>query len=210
MARFKKKGDPSSLSGLIGDVVVVSGGVLRSRPRRTKKKPTANEQHNQSKFALVGAFIEPFYPFMKAHFKDLQGKKTARDAIRSYHLLNATLEEAGGFAINYPKVLMSCGRLQGLHATEVLLEECSLTVVWQNNSLQALASATDLLSIIAFNATAGEAHFFENCAARGDGQVLLTFPEYFPTGQVHLWGTFEDPATGDVANSIYLGLIEGE
>ncbi|MEX2350025.1 MAG: DUF6266 family protein [Flavobacteriaceae bacterium] len=209
MARFKNKGKAKSLSGLIGNVVLVDGDVVRSKPQKSNHKPTKNEKNNQSKFAIVNAFIEPFYDFMKHRFKDLFDKKNARDAIRSYHQLYLTTEDNGVHTINYPKALMSSGRLRGLHAAGVSLDGRILALVWQDNSEQALAATTDMLSVAAYNATEGEAYFFEDCATRGDGQALLTFPDYFPTDEVHLWATFEDENNLDCSNSEYLGLLEG-
>ncbi len=208
MARFKNKGKTKSLSGLIGNVVLVEGDVVRSRPQRSQDKPTQKEQNNRGKFAIVNAFIKLFYPFMQPRFKDLFDKKTARDAIRSYHQRHLTTEDNGVYTIHYPNALMSTGRLRGLHAAGVTLEGQILAVAWQDNSHQALAAATDLLSVIAYNPTAEEAYFFEDCATRGDGQVVLTFPDYFPTEELHLWATFEDETSSDCANSEYLDFVE--
>ncbi|WP_373283652.1 DUF6266 family protein [Planktosalinus lacus] len=113
MARFKNIGKTKSLSGLIGNVVLVDGDVVRSRPQRSQVKPTPKEQNNRGKFAIVNAFIKLFYPFMQPRFKDLFDKKTARDAIRSYHQLHLTTEDNGVYTIHYPNALMSTGRLWG-------------------------------------------------------------------------------------------------
>jgi hypothetical protein len=210
MARFNKNGTITSLSGVIGNVVMVKGGVVRSKPQKSNKKPTVNEKENQNKFKQVSQFVKPIYDFMKVAFKDLNGKKNPRDAVRSYYLNHVVKEaEEGGYVMNYPKALMSTGRLRGMEVGLAELQGQNLTVSWKNNSEQAYAADADLLNIIAFDATNNTPCFFLTCALREDGQVTVTFPDYFSTEEVHLWASFQDSSGKEFANSDYLGVFYG-
>lgn len=211
MARFKNKGKLQTLSGLIGDVVVVSGKnnekIIRSKPRKSTKKPSKAKKETWDNFTLASKFITPMYKVLKHRFTDYLDKKTIRDAVRSYYMLYAKVPHGGGYTIDYSKALMSSGRLRGLQNPQVNLSASTLKLEWVNNGLQAFASINDLLSIVAYNAATHQFYYFMQCARRSDETVEVELPDWILGPELHLWASMEDPEGVDFSNSDYLGVV---
>lgn len=198
-------------SGLVGSVVFVKGkngeAIVRSRPVRNTIKPTPKKQQSCDRFAVVGTFIKPMYPFLKVSFTDWLEKRTARDAVRSYTLKNAVKLEQGKQVIDYPKFLISTGKQRGYHPVQQHREKTELLLEWQPDSTQAFAQSDDLLSVVGYAPQTNEYVFFEACATRAAAQVGLEFPEALAEAPVHLWATFSTSTGDSYAYSTYLGLL---
>lgn len=203
--------DGGMWSGLVGSVVFVKGkngeAIVRSRPMRNTIKPTPKKQQSCDRFAVVGAFIKPMYPFLKGSFTDWLKKRTARDAVRSYTLKNAVKLEQGKPVIDYPKFLISTGKQRAYYPVLQQRVKTELLLEWQPDSTQAFAQSDDLLSIVGYAPQTSEYVFFEACATRAAAQVQLELPEAIAETPVHLWATFSTSGGDSYAYSTYLGLL---
>ena len=203
--------DGGMWSGLVGSVVFVKGkngeAIVRSRPMRNTAKPTPKKQQSCDRFAVVGAFIKPMYPFLKGSFTDWLEKRTARDAVRSYTLKNAVKLEQGKPVIDYPKFLISTGKRRAYHPIQQQRVETELFLEWQPDSTQAFAQSDDLLSVVGYAPQTSEYVFFEACATRAAAQVQLELPKALADAPVHLWATFSTFSGDSYAYSTYLGLL---
>jgi len=199
------------LTGLVGSVVFVKGkngeAIVRSKPVYKKKKLTPKRQKSCNRFTMVGRFIKPIYPFLKASFTDWLEMKTARDAVRSYTLTHAVKQEQGKPVIDYPKFLISTGKRRAYHSIQQQRVETELFLEWQPDSTQAFAHADDLLSVVGYAPQTSEYVFFEACATRAATQVQLELPEALAAASVHFWATFSNSAGDSFAYSTYLGLL---
>ena len=199
------------LTGLVGSVVFVKGkngeAIVRSRPVRNTIKPTPKKQQSCDRFAVVGAFIKPMYPFLKVSFTDWLEMKTARDAVRSYTLKNAVKLEQGKPVIDYPKFLISTGKRRAYHPIQQQREKTELLLEWQPDSTQAFAHSDDLLSVVGYAPQTSEYLFFEACATRAAAQLQLELPEALADVPVHLWATFSTSGGDSYAYSTYLSLL---
>src|SRR5690606_29700278 len=135
-------------------------------PSKSNVKPSKEKKQTWDNLTTVSKFLKPMYNTLKPRFTDLMDKKTIRDAVRSYYMLYAKVPLGNGFTIDYSKALMSSGRLRGLQNPVVSLNGLTLRLEWQNNSNQAFATSTDLLSIVAYNPGSNEFYYSMQCATR--------------------------------------------
>jgi len=110
-----KSGANGNFSGKAGSVVgyVLNGqGIIRGMPRRKKKKPTAKEQANRDKFAMLQFWLQPLLHYLRIGFKDYAPTFQGFVAAKSYNNKYALQQrEEGCFFVNPALALISHGAL---------------------------------------------------------------------------------------------------
>jgi len=127
-----KNGLMGGVPGLIGNVVGVARNgsfYFRTRPVHVKNPNTKKQATQRSKFSVTMAFLKTFTPILRIGFRsDAAGIKSAFNAAMSYNMQHAMKEEDSGFEIDFPKVLVSKGKLPTSVIMQASVAEGSLCV----------------------------------------------------------------------------------
>ncbi|WP_223108191.1 DUF6266 family protein [Marixanthomonas sp. SCSIO 43207] len=210
MATFNN-GILGGFSGTVGTVVGTTWRgvpVMRSKPRKSTKKPSPAQLHNRLKFKMMYAFMLPIKAFLNESFDQPEEKKSRFDFAKSYFLTEAMIPTADSFIIDYPKVLISKGPIRGLlNASITAQAEQKASLQWTDNSALGLAYAEDVLSAIAYVPATQNFIFFEAAAQRHMGEVVLQFPEELQDHTLEVWATFKNKASKQYSISDYVGSI---
>ncbi|PVW13896.1 DUF6266 family protein [Marixanthomonas spongiae] len=210
MATFND-GILGGFSGTVGTVVGTTWRgvpVMRSKPKKSNKKPSPAQLRNQLKFKMANTFLNPLKPFLNESFDQPQKKKSRFDLAKSYFLIEAMIPTADSFIIDYLKVLISKGPIRGLLEASVTTQgEQKALLQWTDNSALGLAYAEDTLSVIAYVPATQDFIFFEAAAQRHMGEVVLQFPEELQGLTLEVWATFKNTALKQYSISDYLGSI---
>lgn len=206
------KGILGAFSGKVGNVVGASWrgmDVLRSLPRAGTNAPTENQLLQREKFALVARFLLPFKPMLAAYFGMPNGGRSKANLATSYHLREAVLEDNGRQSINYGKVLLSRGDLQGVTQAVVTPDAGNvLRFSWTDNSGQATAKPTDRLMVGVHDAESGFSDFFLAVGTRQQAAAEVVLPDYYGGMQVHCWMAFASENGKMNSTSLYMGTVE--
>ena len=185
------------LGGFSGKVGPVVGStwrgqqVMRSKPKKSKRPPTEAQLLQRLKLSVAMAFLNPIKPLLLKSFKQFPADKNSFSHALSYHMKEALEPTPQGFAIHYPKVLISMGDLRGLENPVLqALPNATLQLLWENNSHQAAANTTDLLLAVVYLPDLNVYEVFTNVASRQDGQALLSLPSNYAGQQAVCWASF--------------------
>ncbi|RFN58402.1 DUF6266 family protein [Marixanthomonas ophiurae] len=210
MATFNN-GILGGFSGTVGTVVGTTWRgvpVMRSKPRKSTKKPSPAQLRNQLKFRLANVFLNPVKPFLSDSFGQPKGTTSRFDFAKSYLLTEVMIPTADSFLIDYPKVLISKGPIRGLLDASITVQaKQKAKLQWTDNSALGLAYAEDALSVIAYVPATQDFIFFEAAAQRHMGEVVLQFPEELQDLTLEVWATFKNKASQQYATSDYVGSI---
>lgn len=195
MARIQKS-LIGELSGKAGGLVFKTGkngNYISSLPTPTNKKPTAEQQLQRNKMAVVMDFLRPLQFLIKEVYFPFQQNKSGFHAAKSYYLKEAVVIEHGAYSIHYPKALVSFGDVRGLEGLYVVPDAANYTISlqWIDNSHQAMASADDELLVVCYAPKTQELYYQTNVAQRADGQVSISLDASWQTMDIHLWAGFQ-------------------
>lgn len=131
-----KNGANGTLSGKAGSVVFVTNGnttYARGLPKKTKKKPSADQIQSRSRFSLIQKFISPMLGLLRIGFKNYNPDKKAYSNAMSYNLNHATEKTATGYAINYENFRVSKGVPNPIsdYTFQVDKETGTFTITWE-------------------------------------------------------------------------------
>lgn len=206
------KGILGAFSGKVGNVVGASWrgmDVLRSLPRAGTSAPTENQLQQREKFALVARFLLPFKPMLASYFGQPSGGRSRTNQASSYHLREAVVLNGSVLSMNYAKVLLSRGDLQGATQAAVAASAGNLLrFSWADNSGQATAKPTDRLMVGVHDAESGFSDFFLAAGTRDQAAAEITLPDYYAGAQVHCWMAFASENGKLNSTSIYMGTVE--
>ncbi|MAN60110.1 MAG: hypothetical protein CMC08_09780 [Flavobacteriaceae bacterium] len=202
-------------SGKIGPVVGSrwrGKNVLRSLPRKSTVPPSNKQVAQRDRFAFAVHFLSPLSWLLTQTFTFFMGASGPYRAALSYHLKHAVVATPNGFEWKFSSVLISTGQLRGLQAPRLLVAaEPGLLLQWEDNSHQALAHPTDVLTVVLYVSQQHEFYYFEDAALRADGEAQLPIPEFLWNKPLVVWAFFRTAleATGEahIATSDYLGNI---
>ena len=109
------KGILGGFSGKVGNVVGArwrGKDIMRSLPQRGKYTPTQAQTDQRERFTTAVQFLTPIKEILSAYFGKAQGDKSSFNLATGYHIKSALVPDPlGGYAINYPKVLIGKGNL---------------------------------------------------------------------------------------------------
>lgn len=131
-----KNGANGTLSGKAGSVVFVTNGnttYARGLPKKSRKKPSADQIQSRSRFSLIQKFISPMLDLIRVGFKGYNPNKKAYSNAMSYNLNNAIEKTATGYAINYENFRVSKGLPNPIsdYTFQVDKETETFTLFWE-------------------------------------------------------------------------------
>jgi hypothetical protein len=200
-------------SGRVGRVVGYNWrgeDLLRKAPRKQPKgSGTERQKAQRDKFALVMGFLTPVQEVVGVYFGNNYRSQSRFNLAMSYNLTKAVVEvPAGGFVLDYPKVLFTKGGLRGMESGTVVAQPGAiLELSWTDNSGQSSATADDLVLVLAYAEGQKLFHVFDPAALRGEATIQLTLPTYFRGEEVQVWATMVTADRKTAAMSSYIGAV---
>lgn len=199
-------------SGTVGTVI---GGhwrgidYMRSKPvRRKPYQPTQKQIDQHTKFALANGFAKTLAGLVDFSFKDYAVKKTGRNCCVSHILKQAITGTSPLFAIEYSRVLVSRGELEGaLDAIAASTSVGCITFTWTNNTDGGnQAKATDRAILAAYCPALHQTVYTTTGATRSMGTQVLEVSR-FNGHEVHTYMGFVAEDGELVATSVYTGSL---
>ena len=205
------KGILGGFSGTVGTVVGANfrgKDIIRSRPKRSSRKPSEKQLLQQEKFKLAIAFLQPLKPIQNKYFGVRSGAKSRVNLAVSYFLENAIQVVMNVPQLLYNKILITKGELTGFqNPAAVAQANQEIELSWDDNSTQGNANATDLVSVVCYSEALGSFEIFESLASRADLTTPVTLPAFYATLEVHVWMYLNNEAESVACNSGYLGVV---
>ncbi len=121
-------------------------------------------------------------------------------------LNNAITGAAPNFTVDYSLALLSRGSLSGaLNPSTDLTTAGQVTFIWDDNSAEGNANATDKAMVLVYNPSKKESMYIVDGADRTAGSQVITIPNTYAGDTVELFMAFITADSGQVSNSVYLG-----
>jgi len=183
---------------------------IRAMPRSSGKAPTQLQINQQIKFALVTSFLSNISPLIDVGFKVAGSILTPMNLAVAYHLKEAITGTEPNFELDLSKVKFSDGRLDlPLEMTVVAVAGAVMEISWPYTETDdKFIDGTDMLSLLAYNATKQKFVRASLVAARSATTYSFQLPANFTGDQVHIYGAFSSVRKKLLnSNSTYLGVI---
>jgi hypothetical protein len=208
MGRIKKRGSIGSLSGAVNDVVISEWNnipVVRSRPKQSSKPATDAQQEQQSKMATAVKFAVAVQKVLNAGYKNYAVRMSGYNAgVRD--LLNyAITGDSTNYRIDYPKVLVSRGRLHTESDATVKAEAGQVIFTWAYEADTEIA-ANDKAILVVYSEALGQCLFTLKGADRSTGTASIAATR-FKGQEVHTWLAFISADGKKTSPSKYTGVV---
>ena len=197
------------LSGKTGNLIGASWkgiNYLRIKPSKVRNPRTLLQQMQRSKFSLILGFLKPLLNYLNEGLKT-SSKVSPINLAMSLNLPNAIKGEFPAYEIDYEKVVLSNGPVTEAENSDVnSLSPGEVTITWDDNSGDGLASATDKAMIGIYNPTLKRAVVSVG-GLRSETHKTVNMPLSYSGATVHVWISFLNDS-GEVSDSAYAGSVE--
>lgn len=210
MATFEK-GIVGGFSGKVGPIVGSSFrglDVLKSKPKKSNKPPTLEQQNYRMRFGLIVGFLNPLRRIIARGYGSGEGARSKLNLCISYHSRKAVVGDYPNLEIDYSQIILTKGELDGANNTIAGSgSPSSIDFTWTDNSGKGLNKATDLAVLVAY-CPAKHRHMFEiGPSTRESESATLTFAVDYPGETFHCWMAFVSADGLAASTSNYLGSI---
>ena len=213
-----KSGQVGQFKGKIGALVVVSWrGILtgRSRPRKSDKPASDDQQDHRKKFGTVAKLLKYLSEQIAIGWASRNPKKTAMNEAVQYHFNHAITGEYPDYRFDCTKLLISRGRGiidGGFRPVAHPAAEWSVEISWvTSNSTSDITQPTDRLTIVCFDENIRPGRFgryvVDDVAERSDLKGKIKIAEQMKGHAVHVYMFFVSQDGKRASKSEYLGLL---
>ncbi|MGL4583975.1 MAG: DUF6266 family protein, partial [Flavobacterium sp.] len=205
------------VNGKVGTVVGVTWrGVnyIRSKPSKSRKKPTMKQMLQWDKMSLVSTFASKFKDFVNANcLPVMKGKKwiAGKEQLISRLMTQGISLVNGEQHIKVEEALLSIGNLAPAVIKKInRLKTGKFKVQWENGLINALTLDTDKLTMMLYNETLDKFTAISDVGNRVDKYAHFSIPTEWDKGTVYFWSMWK-AADGSVnSTSCFHGIIELE
>ncbi len=182
--------------------------VIRGLPRTSRKNKigTESQRASRSLFAKMQHFLSPIVPFIRIGF-NMEGRQrqiTAHNAAKSYNMLNSFTPDGD---IDYPKILVSYGKLANAINVTVVKDDTGLIFTWEDDPHQKNRAWNDQVMLLAYNSDENEAIQMLSGAKRSAGKEKLIVDHRHKNKLLHTYIAFISDDRQRVSTSMYVGEI---
>lgn len=207
MAIYKGNG---KLSGKLGSVVFCNWkdiDYIRSLPDPIKRKPSPKEQLNRKRFKLANRVMQSLGEVLRTGFRAAPGRGTPLNAALSDIMKNAITRDPENITVDYPRLRVAAGLLQGPLNVNVSRHTDDIIFTWDDNSSTGDASPSDQAFLVAVSET-GEFLLSSNDFSRNQCQGKLSPKGHDETiNNWHCYLSFLSRNKKDVSTSVYVGQV---
>ena len=206
-----KKGILGGFSGTVGTVVGANWrgmDVIRSRPKSSGKKPTPQQLMQRKKFALAIKFQNALRSMQSRLYGEDAGVQSRVNLAAGYLMREVITFVNDEAVLQMNKVIITKGTMTGFqNLTATASGTANLSFVWEDNSSQILAKATDIFSAVVYEAGSAEFAIKEGPEARTAGAATINLPEMWVGKTVDVYAFFQNEEQIMACNSFYLGKV---
>lgn len=202
----------SGSSGRTGRLVVanVAGTeILRVRPRKKTKEPSAKQLLIQERMKKCYDFILPYKAYASLYFGYRQGMRSSYNQAIT-NLLNSFKIDFNLMTIipDFPEIQFSNGSLLAPIPTDIRSDNpAEITVEWYNNAAGNPDRLTDKLQLLYYDSTQKSPVFLGNMAERTDTQITVNVPPYLTGKELQVWIAFLSEDGMQASVSSYAGSV---
>lgn len=205
----------SLISGKPGNLVIYERNgktVVRSRPRKSTKKPSAKQIYTRKAFKMANAFLTTIRPEVEFGFSSFsEDKSKCFGEALSLVLKQAILPE-GGEPVLHPELTKICvGSVLEPDHVELNWESSNrLLITWRPNSFEGMAKDGDELFYVALDPDQKRKWSIKKGGYRKNGSLIIDFPWSGPlAGQFYHYVAFYTQSRSklEFSKSICLGRI---
>lgn len=217
MATFQK-GILGGFSGLVGTVIGSTWrtlDVLKSRPKKSKKKAVQAQIDQRLKFGMVTEFFSYLKTEIDYGYQSYKKEVMPINAAVSYHLQNAVTGVSPNFILDYTKVIFSIGKMKGpsnLAVTPAVGNKLKFTwdpfLAVKLRPWEKEERDKDNVVFIAYEPIKDILYPNQVIATRGDGTFEVELNGRLEGSAVHVWLFFLSEDGKMVSGSEYFGLIK--
>lgn len=201
------------VTGKVGNLVayrVLGKEVVRLKGQ-VKTPATEKQLMNQQDMAVVITFLKPISGFIKLGFAAAakQQQMYPHNKALSYHKKYALMGEYPNRKIDFSKVRLSEGNLQGIDIEDMQLQRNGLQISWRPTENVNNGNRNDRVMVLAYfpEAEPLQAHYCLNAAKRSEGQCLLPLPSGLSGFLMEVYVTVMAEDLKKVSDSQYLGRL---
>lgn len=179
---------------------------MRSLPDRGEYDASPSQLEQQAKFTLVMQFLTPMKSVVGKYFGKARGTKSIMNLATSYHLKYAVNMVGTQPVIDYPRVIISKGDLQGMMDGVMTPKPNQvMSISWLNNSAMGYANDNDQLLVVIYVEALNLTLPLVGIATRANEQYDVQLPPYLSGIEIQAWAGFATADGVDAATSMYLG-----
>jgi len=184
--------------------------LIKAMPRKVKRAATEAQLPARLRMALMTSFLGKLSPIIKIGFKHAAPPgQSAMNAAVSYNLNNAITGTSPNYTIDFPKLLISKGKLAQPYRIEVIIDApAQVKFKWQEGLAGEFGKPTDKAIFLVFNAAKGQYVMLNGIVTRSALQYILSIPPDFSGDIVHCYMSFVSADGRAVSDSIYVTGIE--
>lgn len=206
-----KNGPFSGFTGRTGSLVGYrkKGKWIMAAVKATAtKEPTVLQLNQRIKFGKMTSWLSWVAEFINIGFKGYDAEMSAMNAAVSYNLEHAITGIAPNFAIDYPEVVLSRGRLAGASFAAVGSGTgIAVEYTWVANIGSGSWKATDRATFVVYNPTKDEYVMLIGAAARSALTFEMQLPPEFSGDTIQCWMAFVSVDGKLVSTSNYVGAL---
>lgn len=203
------------LSGTIGDRVYYQRNGIsysRSKPVRCKNPQTPAQQAQRAKMNVILKFLKPCKEFVRIGFQAKAKNMSEFNYATSFLYKNALTGKYPDLSIDYSKVLLSMGNLDGPFEPMIaLVSPCEIEFSWQINIDTYNYFLNDRAMALVYNPAKQETIIITDGNSRISMRQMVTLPPTFAGDEVVCYLAFRNYRGKKVSDSQFLGrlIIEG-
>jgi len=206
------KGILGAISGLVGTVVGATWNgveVMRSRPKKSTKPPTAAQIEVQDTFTLMTDFLGGVRDVLKTGFQAYHKGQMPYNAAFKLNIEQAIAGVYPALTITYASVVISKGGL--LESPDIAMattEDAQLDFSWVNNAdvdEPFNTDSTDKVTFVAYNPVKQNFVKRRSAALRSAASYDMAVPVSWSGDMVHVWAFFVRADGKKVSDSVYVG-----
>jgi hypothetical protein len=181
--------------------------IKASNASKARELSVAQKAHHE-KFRFLTKWLQPLHPYVQVGYRNLAKTNTEINAAFAYHFKAALKTGATGFYMDYENVLLSQGRLKGIHQPLVsLTDENTLKLTWEHESHH-LSMFNDQLMLVLYNDEFGLADGLVGGIKRSAKSCTFHFEQTLEGKSLHVFVAMISINGREISQSQYLGKIE--
>lgn len=198
--------------GKVGPIVLQKGTrgytIVKIKSEPTSKPAKVSQINQRTKFGLVTSLVGNFKQFIDVGFQNNQKELLPFAAAVQYNIDNAVIGTAPNYKIDFPKVMLSKGRLEGSNTLKLTMgKDGEFTLTWDPvvdvNPDDKGTRDLDTVTLVVYDPLHNRV-FYNDYNTREKYQIKGTVPRLFAGGPLHAWVTFVAPDKTKVSNSEYI------
>ncbi len=186
---------------------------VRMRPRKRRKKKTADEKSNTTRFSRVQTWMKPIADFVKYGFKDYGTSNVGYRSAVSYALRNEAVQGTyPNQSIDPSLIRVTGGELLAPAFASAILEEGNyIRFTWDKGDVESIRRNDQAMLLVYSPEKPGTNHatveYKVTGAFRKDGTDTLPVSPALCDQEFHMYLGFVDPDRTQQSDSLYLGAI---